>query len=78
MPISSLLFPLLAGNNQLPQGLLDIISSLVTCSAFFLLYAEIHYRFKFTPSRLFQRQPEIIADAPHRLPPNTPVPILIF
>lgn len=78
MPISSLLFSLLAGNNQLPQGFLDIISSLVTCSAFFILYAEIHYRFKFTPSRLFQRQPEIIADAPHRLPPNTPVPILIF
>lgn len=78
MLIASLLFSLLAGVNQLPQGFPDIVASLVTCSAFFILYAEIHYRFKFTPSRLFQRQPEIIADAPHRLPPNTPVPILIF
>jgi hypothetical protein len=28
----------------------------------FWLYAEIHYRFKFIPSRLFYPQPEIIVD----------------
>jgi hypothetical protein len=42
------------------------------------LYAEIHYRFKFIPSRLFYRQPEIIADAPHRLDPGQPLPILLL
>ena len=42
------------------------------------LYAEIHYRFKFIPSRLFYRQPEIIADAPHRIEPGQPLPILLL
>lgn len=42
------------------------------------LYAEIHYRFKFIPSRLFYRQPEIIADAPHRIDPGKPLPILLL
>ncbi len=42
------------------------------------LYAEIHYRFKFIPSRLFYRQPEIIADAPHRIAPGQPLPILLL
>ncbi|MDZ7301930.1 MAG: CehA/McbA family metallohydrolase [candidate division KSB1 bacterium] len=44
----------------------------------FWLYAEIHYRFKFIPSRLFYRQPEIIADAPHRIDPGQPLPILLL
>jgi len=42
------------------------------------LYAEIHYRFKFIPSRLFYRQPEIIADAPHRIEPGQPLPVLLL
>ena len=42
------------------------------------LYAEIHYRFKFIPSRLFYRQPEIVADAPHRLEPGQPLPVLLL
>ncbi|MDZ7360915.1 MAG: CehA/McbA family metallohydrolase [candidate division KSB1 bacterium] len=42
------------------------------------LYAEIHYRFKFIPSRLFYRQPEIIADAPHRIAPGQPLPVLLL
>jgi len=42
------------------------------------LYAEIHYRFKFIPSRLFYRQPEIIADAPHRLDCKQALPILVI
>jgi len=42
------------------------------------LYAEIHYRFKFIPSRLFYRQPEIIADAPHRIDPGKSLPVLLL
>jgi hypothetical protein len=42
------------------------------------LYAEIHYRFKFIPSLLFYRRPEIIADAPHRIDPQRPLPILLL
>ncbi len=44
----------------------------------FFLYAEIHYRFKIAPSLLYRRQPEIIADAPHRLEPGQPLPILLL
>ncbi len=43
-----------------------------------LLYAEIHYRFKIAPSRLYHRHPEIIADAPCRLDPQQPLPILLL
>lgn len=43
------------------------------------LYPEIHYRFKAFPfSRYFLRQPEIIADAPSRLEPGHPLPILLL
>lgn len=45
---------------------------------FFVLYAEIHYHFKIAPSRLYRRQPEIIADAPRRLDPQQPLPILLL
>lgn len=45
---------------------------------FFVLYAEIHYHFKIAPSRLYRRQPEIIADAPRRLDPQRPLPILLL
>jgi hypothetical protein len=42
------------------------------------LYAETHYRFRFFFSLLRKREPEIIADAPHRLDPNSSLPILIL
>lgn len=42
------------------------------------LYAEIHYRFKGVPSCLFVREPEIIADVPHRLEPGERLPILLI
>jgi hypothetical protein len=64
-------------NNQV---LLDIFL-LFPLASFFIplwLYAEIHYRFKFIPSRLFYRQPEIIADAPHRIAPGQPLPVLLL
>jgi hypothetical protein len=42
------------------------------------LYAETHYRFRYFLSFLRKREPEIIADAPHRLEPNSMLPILIL
>jgi hypothetical protein len=42
------------------------------------LYAETHYRFRYFLSFLRKHEPEIIADAPHRLEPNSPLPILIL
>jgi hypothetical protein len=44
----------------------------------FLLYAETHYRFKYFFSLLRKREPEIIADAPQRLEPGQPLPLLIL
>jgi hypothetical protein len=47
---------------------------------FFLpvLYAEIHYRFRFFFSCLFQSEPEIVADIPSRIKQGDPLPILIL
>jgi hypothetical protein len=42
------------------------------------LYAETHYRFRFFFSFLRKQEPEIIADAPHRIEPNQSLPILIL
>lgn len=41
-------------------------------------YAEIHYKFKFIPSRYRIVAPEIIADVPLRLSPGRDLPILIL
>jgi len=41
-----------------------------------LAYAEIHYKWKYFPSRLFMKRPEIIADMPFRINPNTSLPVL--
>jgi hypothetical protein len=42
------------------------------------LYAETHYRFRYFLSFLRKSEPEIIADAPHRIEPNSSLPILIL
>ena len=42
------------------------------------LYAETHYRFRYFLSFLRKSEPEIIADAPHRIEPNSLLPILIL
>jgi hypothetical protein len=42
------------------------------------LYAETHYRFKYFLSYLYKREPEIIADLPSRLEPDTELPVLII
>lgn len=44
----------------------------------FLLYAETHYRFPYFFSLLYKREPEIIADAPHRIEPGSILPVLII
>ncbi len=41
-------------------------------------YAETHYRFKYFFSLLKKREPEIIADVPHRLAPDKQLPVLII
>ncbi|MEE9162411.1 MAG: CehA/McbA family metallohydrolase [Candidatus Neomarinimicrobiota bacterium] len=43
-----------------------------------LLYAEMHYRWWPLPSRYFRRQPEILADAPYRVEPGRPIPLLLL
>ncbi len=42
------------------------------------LYAETHYRFKYFFSFLKKREPEILADAPHRIDPDVHLPILLL
>lgn len=44
----------------------------------FVLYAETHYRFRFFLSFLKKREPEILADAPHRIEPGQPLPLLLL
>ncbi len=42
-------------------------------------YLELHYRFRYFPfSRYFRREPEILADAPHRLDPGRKLPLTIL
>ena len=43
-----------------------------------VLYVEMHYRWWPLPSRYFRREPEILADAPHRLEPGRHLPLLLL
>ena len=47
-------------------------------SAIIFLYAETHYAFKYFPSRLKKREPEVIFDVPHRLEPGHTLPVLLL
>ena len=42
------------------------------------LYAELHFRFKWSNSRYYQKEPEILADIPIRIEPNKNMPILLI
>lgn len=42
------------------------------------LYAETHYRFKYFFSLLSKREPEVLADAPHRVEPGSSIPVLLL
>lgn len=44
----------------------------------FFLYAETHYSFRGIYSRFKKKEPEIIADAPHRVEPGQPIPIMFL
>ncbi len=44
----------------------------------FFTYAEIHYRFRYFFSLLKKREPEIIADVPHRLTLPASLPVLLL
>ncbi len=57
--------------------LTDLLPSLLQMLPVFL-YAETHYRFRFFFSFLRKHEPEIIADAPHRIEPNQLLPILVL
>ncbi len=43
-----------------------------------MCYAETHYKFPLVPSRLWKREPEIIADVPHRLESGAALPVLLI
>ncbi len=43
-----------------------------------MLYAETHYRFPYFFSLLKKSEPEVVADAPHRLDPGHQLPVLIL
>ena len=44
----------------------------------FFAYAEMHYRFRFFFSYLRKAEPEILADAPHRIEPGEHIPVLLL
>ena len=51
----------------------------ITAIPFLALYAETHFRFfRFFPSFLFQKQPEILFDMPKRVDPGKDVPVLLI
>ena len=43
-----------------------------------LNYAETHYKFKYSFSLYYKKEPEIIFDAPYRLTPNKSLPISLI
>lgn len=51
---------------------------LATFCLIFIVYAEIHYKFKLIPSRYCIKAPEIIADVPLRVSPGSDLLILIL
>jgi len=55
-----------------------IIEHFALLSPMVIMYAELHFRFKWTNSRYFQREPEILADLPIRIEPGNNIPILLI
>ena len=51
----------------------------ITALPFLALYAETHFRFfRFFPSFLYQKQPEVLFDMPKRVNPGKDVPVLLI
>jgi hypothetical protein len=59
------------------ETLLSHLQDLVWSLPFFL-YAETHYRFKYFFSFLKKAEPEVVADAPHRIEPGRGIPLLLL
>ena len=55
-----------------------IIENIINFIPSVLLYAELHFRFKWSRSAYYQREPEILADLPYRVEPSTAIPILLL
>ena len=55
-----------------------IIENIISIIPSVLLYAELHFRFKWSHSRYYLREPEILADLPYRVEPDTSIPILLL
>ncbi|TDI79347.1 MAG: hypothetical protein E2O79_10615, partial [Caldithrix sp.] len=60
------------------QYLVDFNFPFLKLGLLFLLYAETHYSFKGIYSRLKKKEPEIIADVPHRIKQGQPIPVLLL
>ncbi|NOZ07416.1 MAG: hypothetical protein GXO91_00900 [FCB group bacterium] len=54
-----------------PHQLIDLLPGLA-------LYTEMHYRFRLTGSRYFKKEPEILADIPHRIDPGNQIPVILL
>lgn len=54
------------------------INLFILLSGLLILYAEIHFRIPGIFSRYFKKEPEIIADVPHRIGPGKKLPVLIL
>ena len=59
----------------IPKNNIELIYNFIPV---FLLYAEIHFSFKWFRSRLFIKEPEILSDLPVRIEPGKQLPILIL
>ena len=60
----------------IPDGLGNNIHAYILDPLYAVLYAEMHYTFRHFFSFLKRRWPEVIADAPHRVQPSVPIPVL--
>ena len=58
-------------SNFIIENIINIIPSV-------LLYAELHFRFKWSWSAYYLREPEILADLPYRVEPGTDIPVLLL
>jgi hypothetical protein len=59
----------------IPDSSIEILYQYFTA---FLLYTEIHFRFKFIGSKYFKYEPEILSDLPVRIEPGKKLPVLLI
>ena len=59
----------------IPDSSIEILYQYFTA---FLLYTEVHFRFKFIGSKYFKYEPEILSDLPVRIEPGKKLPVLLI